>query len=157
MQVPRLALNLLGMTRCLTFDACTFNSGGELAGSLEEGGAGARFFGEGAREMGNAGEDVKLGAGGSGFDAEDVGAGITGADPLARRRSFEDDNGAAFELGAEAEHGLRGKFAGVEASVEFGGDGHRRPWPFLRSGLPGQSGWADAQGVWLFQWMLWSL
>jgi len=115
------------MTWRQTFDTWTFNSGGELAGGLEQRGAGARFFCEGAREVGDAGEDFKLGACGSGLDAEGVGARVQGADTLAGRGSFQDDDGAVFKLGAEAEHGLRGEFAGVEAGVELGRDGHLRP------------------------------
>jgi hypothetical protein len=44
-------------------------------------------------------------------------------------------------LGSEAEHGLRGKFADVEAGVEGGGEIHLRP----------------AHTEWLCQRMLWSL
>jgi hypothetical protein len=98
-----------------------------LAGTLEQSGAGATFFGEGAREGSDAGEDVELSAGGAGFDAEGVGAAVEGADPLSGRGSFKDDDWALFKLGAEAEHGLRGEFAGVEAGVELGRAGHLRP------------------------------
>ena len=64
-QVPRLSCASLGMTMCQTFDAR-----GELAGALEQRGAGAGFFCEGAREESDGGEDFKLGAGEAGFDAE---------------------------------------------------------------------------------------
>ena len=72
----------------------TFDAWGELAGALEERGAGARFFCEGTREESDGGEDFKLGASEAGFDAEGVGAGIAGTDPLAGRGSFEDGDGA---------------------------------------------------------------
>lgn len=103
----------------------TFDTRRKLAGALEEGGAGAGFFGEGAGEVGDAGEDVEFGAGEAGFDAEGGCLGVAGADGLTGRGSFEDDDGGGFELGAEAEHGLGGKFAGVEAGIE--GVGHLRP------------------------------
>ena len=90
-QVPRLGCASLGMTWCQTFD-----TRGKLAGALEEGGAGAGFFGEGAREESDAGEDFELGAGEAGFDAEGGCAGVEGADPLAGRGSFEDDDGVAL-------------------------------------------------------------
>ncbi len=102
----------------------TFDSGGKLAGALEDGGAGAAFFGERAREKSDRGEDFELGAGGSGGEAESVSAGVQGADPLARRVALEDDDGTLAELGSQAQHGLRGKFASVEAGVE---GGHLRP------------------------------
>ena len=50
----------------------TFDARGKLAGALEERGAGAGFFGEGAREESDGGEDFELGAGEAGFDAEGV-------------------------------------------------------------------------------------
>jgi hypothetical protein len=68
--------------------------------------------------MDNTGEDVQFGARGAVGDAEGVGATVKGADPLAGRVAVENDDGRVFELGAEAEHGLRGKFADIEAGVE---------------------------------------
>jgi hypothetical protein len=87
------------------------------------------------------------------LDAEGVGAAVEGADPLAGRVAVEDDDGRVFELGAQAEHGLGGKFADVEAGVE---DAHLRP-DFV-GGMGRVSDWtADDHEVRLFQRMLWSL
>jgi hypothetical protein len=74
----------------------TFDTGGESAGALEEGGAGARFFGVRSRERGDTGEDVEFGAGESGFNADVAGVGVAGADRLTRRGSFEDDDGSVL-------------------------------------------------------------
>jgi hypothetical protein len=74
----------------------TFDTGGESAGALEEGGAGARFFGVRSRERGDTGEDVEFGAGESGFNADVAGTGVARADRLTRRGSFEDDDGSVL-------------------------------------------------------------
>ena len=142
-QVPRLSCASLGMTMCQTFDAR-----GELAGALEQRGAGAGFFCEGARQESDGGEDFKLGAGEAGFDAEGGGTGVQGANPLAGRGSYEDGDGTFAQLWTEAQHGLRGKFADVEAGVEGG---------HLRAAFSGASGRVADQGVRDCQRMLWSL
>ena len=104
----------------------TFNAGRKSAGALEEGGTGAGFFGVRSREMSDAGKDVELGAGEPGFDADRPGTRVAGADCLTRWGPFEDNDGSVFEMRAEAEHGLRGKFADIEAGVQRG-EGHGRP------------------------------
>ncbi len=112
-----------------------------MAGALEDDGAGAALFGERAREKSDGGEDFELGAGGSGGEAESVSAGVQGADPLARRVALKDGDGTFAELGPQAQHGLRGKFANVEAGAEGGSGGHLRP------ALLGSAGRGAAQGV----------
>jgi hypothetical protein len=123
-----------------------------LAGALEEGCSGARFFGKGAGEVADTGEDIELGSGGARFYAEGVGSVVEGADPLSRWDSIKNGDGRVFELGAKAEHGLGGKFADVEAGVK---GAHLRP-DFVGMGCV-SGGTSDDHGVRLFQRMLWSL
>jgi hypothetical protein len=74
----------------------TFDTRGESTGALEEGGAGAGFFGEGAWKVSDAGKDVEFGSGEAGFNADVAGVGVAGADRLTRRGSFEDDDGSVL-------------------------------------------------------------